>query len=127
MKLKDKKIEMLAVQSVINENGYPEEKLAPICTPVWAYFRRLSGKEYYAANAEQVQEEALFQINWRAGLSTAYVIRFNGVLWDITRVDTFEGYKADVSIILQMANMTNRGQNITKTGYIIALKLNAVL
>ena len=31
MKLKDKKIEILAVQSVINENGYPEEKLEPIC------------------------------------------------------------------------------------------------
>ena len=63
MKLKDKKIEILAVQSIINENGYPEEKLEPICPPVWAYFRCLSGKEYYAANAEQVQKEALFQIN----------------------------------------------------------------
>ena len=98
MKLKDKKIEILAVQSVINENGYPEETLEPICPPVWAYFRQLSGKEYYAANAEQVQEEVLFQINWRAGLSTAHVIRFNGVLWDITRVDTFEGYKGDLTL-----------------------------
>ena len=98
MKLKDKKIEILALQSVINENGYPEETLEPICPPVWAYFRHLSGKEYYAANAEQVQEEALFQINWRAGLSTAHVIRFNGVLWDITRVDTFEGYKGDLKL-----------------------------
>ena len=98
MKLKDKKIEILALQSVINENGYPEETLEPICPPVWAYFRHLSGKEYYAANAEQVQEEVLFQINWRAGLSTAHVIRFNGVLWDITRVDTFEGYKGDLKL-----------------------------
>ncbi len=98
MKLKDKKIEILAVQLVINENGYPEEKLEPICPPVWAYFRHLSGKEYYATSAEQVQEEALFQINWRVGLSTAHVIRFNGVLWDITRVDTFEGYKQDITL-----------------------------
>lgn len=98
MKLKDKKIEILAVQSVINENGYAVETLQPICPPVWAYFRHLSGKEYYAANAEQVQEEALFQINWRAGLSTAHVIRFKGVLWDITRVDTFEGYKGDLTL-----------------------------
>ena len=98
MKLKDKKIEILTVQSIINENGYQEETLEPICSPVWAYFRHLSGKEYYAANAEQVQEEVLFQTNWRAGLSTAHVIRFNGVLWDITRVDTFEGYKGDLKL-----------------------------
>ena len=98
MKLKDKKIEILAVQSVINENGYVVETLQPICPPVWAYFRHLSGTEYYAATAEQVQEEALFQINWRAGLSTAHVIRFKGVLWDITRVDTFEGYKGDLTL-----------------------------
>ena len=49
MKLKDKKIEILAVQSVINENGYAVETLEPICPPVWAYFRHLSGREYHAA------------------------------------------------------------------------------
>ena len=65
MKLKDKKIEILAVQSVINENGYAVETLEPICPPVWAYFRHLSGREYHAANAEQMQEEVLFTINWR--------------------------------------------------------------
>ncbi len=57
MKLKDKKIEILAVQSVINENGYAVETLEPICPPVWAYFRHLSGREYHAANAEHMQEE----------------------------------------------------------------------
>lgn len=98
MKLKDKKIEILAVQNVVNENGYAVETLKPICQPVWAYFRHLSGKEYFAANAEQVKEEVLFQINWRTGLSTAHVIRFKGVLWDITRVDTFEGYKGDMTL-----------------------------
>ena len=98
MKLKDKKIEILAVQSVINENGYAVETLEPVCPPVWAYFRHLSGREYHAANAEQVQEEALFQINWRAELSTTHVIRFKGVLWDITRVDTFEGYRKDMTL-----------------------------
>lgn len=98
MKLKDKKIEILAVQNVVNENGYAVETLKPICPPVWAYFRHLSGKEYFAANAEQVKEEVLFQVNYRAGLDTTHVIRYNGVLWDITRVDTFEGYKADLKL-----------------------------
>lgn len=47
MKLKDKKIEILAVQNIINENGHPEEALPAICPPAWAYYRHLSGKEYY--------------------------------------------------------------------------------
>ena len=98
MKLKDKKIELLAVRSVINENGYAETQLEAICPPLWAYFRHLSGKEYYASNAEQVQEEVQFQINWRADLTTAHVIRYNGVLWDITRVDTFEGRREDLKL-----------------------------
>ena len=98
MKLKDKKIEILAGQNVVNENGYAVEKLKPICPPVWTYFRHLSGKEYFAANAEQVKEEVLFQVNYRADITTTHVIRYNGVLWDITRVDTFEGYKADLKL-----------------------------
>ena len=101
MKLKDKKIEILAVTNTINENGYAVESLQPIGLPVWAYYRQLSGKEYYSANAEQVQEECLFQINYRADLSTRHVICFKGVLYDITRVDDYEGYKADLTLYLQ--------------------------
>ena len=98
MKLKDKKINIYIERYVPNGNGYTTKVTEPLALNVWAYFRQLSGKEYYAANAEQVQEEALFQINWRAGLSTAHVIRFKGALWDITRVDTFEGYKRDLTL-----------------------------
>lgn len=98
MKLKDKKIEILAGQNVVNENGYAVETLKPICPPVWAYFRHLSGKEYFAANAEQVKEEVLFQVNYRADITTTHVIRYSGILWDITRVDTFEGYRADLKL-----------------------------
>ena len=98
MKLKDKKIELLATVSTVTENGYAEQTLQPICPPVWAYFRHLSGKEYYAANAEHVQEEVMFQVNYRADLSTAHVIRYNGVMYDITRTDTYEGRKEDLKL-----------------------------
>ena len=98
MYLKDKKIELLQAVNTINENGYAEETLKQICPPVWAYYRNLSGKEYYAANAEQVQEEVLFVINYRADITTALLIRFNGALWDITRVDNYEGYKGDLKL-----------------------------
>ncbi len=98
MKLKDKKIEILAETSVINENGYPETVLQAICPPVWAYFRHLSCKEIFAANAVNAQEEVLFTINWRDDVTPAHVVRYKGMLWDVTRVDTFEGYKQDISL-----------------------------
>jgi len=102
MKLKDKKIEILAVQSVINENGYAVETLEPICPPVWAYFRHLSGREYHAANAEHMQEEVLFTINWRNDIKNTHVIRYTGNLFDITRVDIFEGYKRDINLYCKL-------------------------
>ncbi|MCY1714030.1 phage head closure protein [Caproiciproducens galactitolivorans] len=65
---------------------------------VWAYFRQLSGKEFYAAAAVQATEKALFTIGYRTDITTANFIRFRGVDYDITRIDTFEGYKADLTL-----------------------------
>lgn len=31
-------------------------------------------------------------------ITNTHVIRYNGVLYDITRVDTFEGYKEDITL-----------------------------
>ena len=53
-KLKDKKIELFKVEYIRDEDGYETKSfinLTPI--PIWAYFRQLSGKEYYAAAAIQ--------------------------------------------------------------------------
>ena len=97
MKLKDKKIELVAFNSIINENGYPVTVETTIAR-VWAYFRQLSGSEYFSANAEQVKEEVLFQINYRDDVNTSCCVRYNGALYDITRVDVFEGYRADLTL-----------------------------
>ena len=60
-----------------------------------ADFRYLSGKEVFAAATVNYKEEVLFQVNYRTDLTTANVIRYNGKLYNITRIDTFEGYKQD--------------------------------
>ena len=65
---------------------------------VWAYFRHLSGKEVFAAATVNYKEEVLFQVNYRTDLTTANVIRYNGRLYNITRIDTFEGYKQDLTL-----------------------------
>lgn len=98
MKLKDKKIEVLAVTTIKDPEGFPTQVLVPIAPPLWAYFRQLSGKEVYAAMSVQATEEVQFVINWHDDITTAHAIRYKGVLYDITRVDTFEGYKQDLTL-----------------------------
>jgi SPP1 family predicted phage head-tail adaptor len=98
MKLKDKKIEILSVTIVKDAEGFSSELLTPIAPPLWAYFRQLSGAEIHANDATFSAEDVQFVINWRDDITTRHVVRFRGVLYDITRVDTFEGYKEDVTL-----------------------------
>ena len=98
MKLKDKKIEILAPTYETDPEGFQTESLTPIAPPLWAYFRQLSGKEVYAAMSVQSTEEVQFVINWRDDITTRHIVRYKGVDYDITRVDTFEGYKQDLTL-----------------------------
>lgn len=98
MKLKDKKIELLQQVTNRDNEGFAQTTLQPVGTPVWAYFRQLSGKEVFAAATTNYKEEVLFTINHRMDITTAHVVRYKGVLYDITRVDTFEGYKEDLTL-----------------------------
>ena len=97
MKLKDKKIELLRQVHTRAEMGITTTTLESMGT-VWAYFRHLSGKEVFAAATVNYREEVLFQVNYRTDLTTANVIRYNGRLYNITRIDTFEGYKQDLKL-----------------------------
>lgn len=96
MKLKDKKIEIQESRYVSDAIGNRKKELVTVAT-VWAYFRQLSMKELYSVTT-QVQEEVLFQINYRTDITTAHVIKYNGIQYEIARIDTFEGYKSDLTI-----------------------------
>ena len=108
MKLKDKKIEVLAVTTIKDPEGFPTQVLAPIAPPLWAYFRQLSGKEVYAAMSVQATEEVQFVINWRDDITTRHIVRFRGVDFDITRVDVFEGYKSDLKLYCKCASVNQK-------------------
>ena len=95
MKLKDKKIELLRQVHTRDEMGITT--LESMGT-VWTYFCHLSGKEVFAAATVNYKEEVLFQVNYRTDLTTANVIRYNGKLYNITRIDTFEGYEQDLTL-----------------------------
>ena len=100
MKLKDKKIELLRPTFQKDAEGFGAETLVPIAPSLWAYFRQLSGKEIFANATTVLTEQVLFVVNWREGLDTQLVVRFRGVMYDVTRVDVFEGYKGEVNIPL---------------------------
>lgn len=52
----------------------------------------------FAVAIVNYKEEVLFQVNYRADLSTANVVRYNGMLYNITRIDIFEGYKEGLTL-----------------------------
>ena len=64
---------------------------------VWAYFRQLSGDEIYRVTT-QATEEVMFRINYRSDITTAHVIKYKDTLYNITRVDVYEGYKRDLTL-----------------------------
>ena len=61
------------------------------------YFRHLSGKKVFAAATVNYEEIVLFQVNYSTDLTMANVVQYNGRLYNITRIDTFEGYKQDLT------------------------------
>jgi SPP1 family predicted phage head-tail adaptor len=70
---------------------------------LWAYFRQIGGGEYYAAKTAQVSgEEVLFQVNYRPDYDTTMIVVFRDKVYNITRIDVFEGYKADVKLYCKL-------------------------
>ena len=98
MKLKDKKVNIYRETFVPNGSGYTTKVIEPAALNVWAYFRQLSGKEIFAAAAYRYDEEVLCTVTYRAGLTTACCVAYGGVKYSVTRIDTFEGYKQDITL-----------------------------
>ena len=96
MKLKDKKIEIQEVRYVSDAIGNRKKVTVTVAT-VWAYFRQLSMQELYNVTT-QLEEEVLFQIGYRADITTSHTIKFRGIEYDIVRIDPFEGYKTDLKL-----------------------------
>lgn len=103
-KLKDKKIRIVKLQQSKDEDGFPVNEWVPIHDgTLWAYYRHLSGKEFFASAAMQHDEECLFIINFKNGINTDMEIEYSGKYYDITRIDNFEGYKSDLSLYAKLS------------------------
>lgn len=99
MKSKDKKIRILSYVHSVDSMGFGIDEWQPIHSGrLWAYYRQLSGNEYYASAMVNATEEVVFTINYRTDVTTEMLIEYGGKYYDITRIDNFEGYKDDLNI-----------------------------
>lgn len=101
--LKDKKITIYRRGGKLDQIGNQVSCYSPVHPgTLWAYVRQLSGKELFEASSFHAEEEILFTVNWRADLTMAncldFFIEYRGVWYDVTRVDTYEGYKSDIRL-----------------------------
>lgn len=97
--LKDKKITILQLVEDDNSTS-PAPTYAPVpgLENIWAYYRHVSGKEYWAAASEQHELDVVFEVNYHAGIIPNMVIQFRDHRYVITQIDDFEGNKATLRL-----------------------------
>lgn len=103
-KLKDKKILIVVNVNGTDKNGFPLRGYMPIddLGKKWAYYKQLSASLFFASNQTNVKEECFFRVNYHSYLKPNKAenlhIIYNGLLYQVTRIDNFEGYKGDISL-----------------------------
>lgn len=91
-----------------DEDGFDLKAYMPIHKQdsVWAYFKQLSASLFYASNTTAINEECLFRINFTdailANYASDYRVYYNGILYQVTRVDPYEGYKRDLALYCKL-------------------------
>lgn len=107
---KDKKVTILELRIETDEDGFGKRKFDPIkgLENIWAYYRHLSGKEFFEAATMNSKVEAIFIVNWKEKLVTTNPITmrvlYNNEQYDITQIDDFEGRKTDIKIYAHKIN-----------------------
>jgi SPP1 family predicted phage head-tail adaptor len=102
--LKDKKINILKQSQERDDSGEPIDVFITVAENIWAYYRQISGSEFFAAATSNTKVEAIFEINWRNDIDTTMVIEYKGEKYGITRIDDYEGYKNDLKIYAYKVN-----------------------
>lgn len=95
---KDKKVSIMTVDEVQDDEGHWVEASVPVADNIWAYYRHASGNEFFSAAQVNYKVEAVFKIAWRNDINTGMTVLYKGVEYGITRIDDYEGYKRDLTI-----------------------------
>lgn len=91
-----------------DEDGFQTAGYMPIHPQesLWAYFKQLSASLFYASNTTNIKEECLFRVNYTDTIlqnhANDYFVYYDGMLFQCTRVDPFEGYKRDLVLYCKL-------------------------
>lgn len=91
-----------------DEDGFQTAGYMPIHPQesLWAYFKQLSASLFYASNTTAIKEECLFRVNYTDTIlqnhANDYFVYYDGMLFQCTRVDPFEGYKRDLVLYCKL-------------------------
>ena len=99
-KVRDKKITIYQQRNVAENGEMPKMKYVPIHSGrLWAYVRQTSADEVFNSAGEYSRESMVFEIAWKDDVkAVGHFVEYKGIFYDIKRVDTFEGYKGNITI-----------------------------
>ena len=108
-KLKDKKINVWSFTET-KVKGVVKRSYTKEYSNIWAYYRNNSSRAYLAdSNDLKIYDEnaaALFVINNRP-IDIEWLITYGGKIYQVTRIDNYEGYKDDLKVYCSMAESQN--------------------
>lgn len=104
--LKDKRVTLYVQVSTHDSAGFAKTGYMPIDATGgtrWAYYRQMGGMAYWASDALQTKADVEFIIGFDSLIAHAVdfekiYIDYGGRLYQVSRVDTFEGYKRDLTL-----------------------------
>lgn len=104
--LKDKRVTLYVQVSTTDSAGFPKTGYMPLDSTGgtrWAYYRQMGGMAYWASDALQTKADVEFVIGYDSLIAHAVdferiYIDYGGRLYQVSRVDTFEGYKRDLTL-----------------------------
>lgn len=106
--LKDKKLSVWEYTTTTSY-GTTVKRYVEKYRRIWTYYRHNGGNATLTASSLKVYDEnaaALFIINKRE-IKVGWIIVFNHKIYEITRIDDYEGYADDIKIYCKLATNQN--------------------
>ena len=101
--LKDKKIAIYRLERKTVPPGITETVMTAIGgSKLWAHYRQLSGGEVFAARTAGFDENVAFTVNWRTDITPGLHVVYRDKVYEVVRVDDFEGYKKDLRLTCKL-------------------------
>lgn len=79
------------------DGGY--RAIAP--SDLWCYTKQLSQEQKYIAQSMSVDEKRMFVFTFRKGIKVYDLIKYDGELYEVTRVDSPEDYNRELFIYVR--------------------------